>query len=280
MGVANSLDLLVCPRCGQPFDLTADGRSVRCPLGHSFDLARQGYLNLRSSGPPRNADTAAMVSARERFLAAGHYRPIADRLLEVASMHAPSRSRLLEVGAGTGYYLAHLLNGLEEARGLALDVSVAAARRAARASPRLGSVVADVWQPLPVADGRIDVLLDVFAPRNPGEFRRVLAGSGVLVTVTPEPDHLHQVRSGLGLLDIQPAKHEQLQTALADAFVTAEQQSVRFDTELSDTALHDLVAMGPNAFHLTDADLRGLVASVATPVTVTVAVDVSVWRPR
>ena len=69
-----ALSLLRCPQCRQ--DLARTGRTLRCPSGHSFDIARQGYVNLAGHAPPRNADTPAMVAARERFLATGHYRPV------------------------------------------------------------------------------------------------------------------------------------------------------------------------------------------------------------
>jgi 23S rRNA (guanine745-N1)-methyltransferase len=141
-------------------------------------------------------------------------------------------------------------------------------------------VVADVWQRLPVADGSVDVLLDVFAPRNPAEFRRVLDGSGVLLTVTPAPEHLWEIRATLELLDIQPAKHEQLAAALADGFSPLGQEALRFEATLDGAALHDLLAMGPNAFHLDEPALAERARSVPVPVRVTAAVDLSVWAPR
>jgi len=63
---------------------------VVCRRGHAFDLARQGYLNLTvGSARHGSADTSTMVSAREQFLAAGHYRPIADELAASDSRRAP-----------------------------------------------------------------------------------------------------------------------------------------------------------------------------------------------
>jgi 23S rRNA (guanine745-N1)-methyltransferase len=278
--LAEVVDLLACPHCRQAFVLAPDGSTLRCERGHSFDVARQGYVNLLGAKPPGNADTAAMVAARHRFLSAGHYRPIADRLAELASAYGPEHPRLLEVGAGTGYYVSQVMHGLHGARGLALDVSVAAARRAAGAHPRLGSLVVDVWQRLPVPDGRIDVLLDVFAPRNPAEFRRVLDVSGLLLTVTPEPEHLEEIRGPLGLLEIQPAKHEQLAAALADGFRAVAQESLRFQAALDLASLVDLLAMGPNAFHLDEPAIAERAGSVPVPASVTAAVNLSVWVTR
>ncbi|CAA9301630.1 MAG: 23S rRNA (guanine(748)-N(1))-methyltransferase, partial [uncultured Friedmanniella sp.] len=146
MSVAEVLDLLRCPVCARA--LTGGAGGVRCAAGHRFDLARQGYLNLLGARPPQHADTAPMVAARERFLGSGAYAPVADALVVAArtglqATHSTLRTApaLLEAGAGTGYYTAALLEGLG-GRAVALDISVAAARRAARAHPRAAAVVA------------------------------------------------------------------------------------------------------------------------------------------
>lgn len=278
MAVRDIVDLLSCPHCGQALALVSDDRSARCGAGHLFDVARQGYLNLAGSGTPGHADTTAMVAARDRFLSRGHYQPVADRLDALVRSQRPG-PRLLDVGTGTGYYLGRLLDRWPAARGIGLDVSVPAARRAARAHARLGVVVADAWQVLPVADGCIDVVINVFAPRNAAEFSRVLTAGGLLATVTPQPDHLHEFRAALGLLDIQPGKHEQLEAALGAASLReVSTKTLRYPCQLDAAAVFDLVGMGPNAFHLGAAEIADRAASLTSPVAVTVAVELTVWR--
>jgi 23S rRNA (guanine745-N1)-methyltransferase len=280
-GVAQLLDLLRCPRCDLAF--TDEGTSVRCASGHRFDLARQGYLNLLQSPPPQHADTPEMVAARERFLGGGAYRPVADGLVGAVRSGlvalrgaAPGAPAVLETGAGTGYYLAALLDALG-GRGLALDISPAAARRAARAHPGVAAVVADAWARLPVVDARLDVVTSVFAPRNPGEFARVLKPDGLLVVVTPLPEHLAELRRALGLLDVEPDKQERLAGSLAAAFAPLEEQQVRYAVSWDAPVVVDLVAMGPNAFHLSAAELAERMGGLPVPVPATVAVSVATW---
>jgi 23S rRNA (guanine745-N1)-methyltransferase len=280
-GVAQLLDLLRCPRCGLAF--TDEDTSVRCASGHRFDLARQGYLNLLQSPPPKHADTAEMVAARERFLGTGSYRPVADALVEavrsgLAALRgsAPAAPALLETGAGTGYYTAALLDGLG-GRAVALDISTAAARRAARADHRVAAVVADAWGPLPVVEGRLDVVASVFAPRNAAEFARVLKPDGVLAVVTPLPEHLAELRAALGLLDVEQDKQERLAGTLADAFAPLAEEQVRYRVSWASPVVVDLVAMGPNAFHVSSAELTDRVAGLPDPASATVAVSVSTW---
>lgn len=251
--LADVADLLLCPQCraADVHGLALQGRTVRCPRGHSFDLAKQGYVNLLPGGVPRHADTAGMVAARERFLGSGAYAPIREAVRTAARQPSPDVSAgsltMLEAGAGTGYYLAGCLTDRD--RGLALDISPAAARRAARAHPRIGAVVADTWAGLPVRTGSIDVLLAVFAPRNPAEFARVLAPHGRALVVAPLPDHLAGLRATLGLLDIEEDKEAHLLARMSGHLVAADSTDIRFTLRLTPAAVADLVGMGPNAFH-------------------------------
>lgn len=281
MGVAEALDLLRCPLCTAPF--TALGTGVRCASGHSFDQARQGYLNLLGASPPRHADTAPMVAARDRFLGGGAYRPVADALASAVEQGltavrgaVPRSPAVLEAGAGTGYYTGALLDALD-GRGVALDISAAAARRAARAHPRLAAVVADAWAALPVVDGAVDVLASVFAPRNAAEFARVLRPDGVLAVVTPHPQHLQELREPLGLLEVEGDKQDRLAATLAARFRPLATSDVRYRASWSHEVVLDLVSMGPNAFHVGADELAERVERLAEPTVVSVAVSVTTW---
>lgn len=271
------LDLVCCPVCGAAFERAE--RAVRCASGHSVDWARQGYLNLLGRAAPANADTADMVSARERFLARGAYDPLADAVIAAVAAGVGTGPDVLEVGAGTGYYLARLLDGLG-GRGVALDVSPAAARRAARSHPDLLAVVADAWRPLPMPTAAYDAVLAIFAPRNPAEFARLLRPGGLVVVATPEPAHLVELRSALGLLDIPAAKDERVGASLAADFDPGPRTVVRTSLSLDRDAVVDLVAMGPNAFHHRREDLVEQVARLSSPVSVTLSVVVGSWTRR
>jgi 23S rRNA (guanine745-N1)-methyltransferase len=261
------LAALRCPICHEALDQA--GGSLRCPRGHSFDRARQGYVHLGTGRKLPEGDTAEMVAARSAFLAAGHYQPVRAKV----SDFVPQRARLIaDVGAGTGYYLAGALDAAPEAAGIALDVSKAALRRAARVHPRAEAVLADAWAGLPLADGSADVLLNVFAPRNGAEFRRVLRPEGRLIVVTPLPQHLAELRERYGLLDVDPDKADRLATTLTE-FAVVEAEELEFPLTLTPDEVRALVGMGPSAFHTAAPDADGITA-------VTVAVRVAAYRPR
>ncbi|MBB1515792.1 methyltransferase domain-containing protein [Tessaracoccus sp. MC1679] len=238
----SGLDWLRCPHCALP--LARTDQTLRCQAGHSFDIARQGYVNLLGRAAPRNADTPSMLEARARFLGAGHYAPLA----EAVAAQVSGAARIAEVGAGTGYYLSRALDANPSAEGLATDVSAAAARRAAKAHPRASSIVADTWAGLPLRDGAVDTLLCVFAPRNPAEFTRVLAPGGRLVVAVPTPAHLGEVRAEYGLLGVADDKADAVLASLPGWSLEALDTLVQ-PLHLAPEEVADLIAMGPNAFH-------------------------------
>ncbi|MEX2504758.1 MAG: hypothetical protein WD378_07905, partial [Egicoccus sp.] len=134
---------LRCPHCGGA--LTRVERTWRCDDGHHFDVAKQGYVNLLVGHRHPTGDTATMIGARERVLAAGHLDVVTAALVE-ACRDLPD-GLLVEVGAGTAHHLVAVRRALGERSAVAIDVSVPAARRAGRADPdHTVAVVADVWQ--------------------------------------------------------------------------------------------------------------------------------------
>lgn len=272
MSLATVLDLLRCPSCHG--DLAPYGeRTVGCSSGHRYDPAKQGYLNLLGRGQPANADTVAMVQARDRFLGAGHYAPIVDALTTASQ----GVDAIADVGAGPATYLAAALDRGAARRGVALDVSVPACRRAARVHDRLGAVVADTWRDLPLRDRAVDVVWCVFAPRNFGEFTRVLRPGGRVLVITPLPTHLVELRDAFGLLGIEQDKDARLRDA-AVPLAPAGQQDVIFELCLGAAELADLVGMGPNAFHTDDTALTKAIQSATVPNTVTIAVRLSTFE--
>jgi 23S rRNA (guanine745-N1)-methyltransferase len=255
---------LRCPLCRRPLE-QAD-QSLRCAAGHSFDLAKQGYAFLGTGRQLPQGDTAAMIEARQAFLARGHFAPIAGAI----SLHARG-ALIADLGAGTGYYLSTVLNGLPRAQGLAFDVSKPALKRAARAHPRMGGVLADTWGELPLADHCVDLLLNVFAPRNGAEMHRVLRPDGTLIVVTPEADHLLELREELGLLGVEESKADRLTATLA-RFDLVKEQILRWSLDLDQESAAQLVLMGPNGHHTPSLPTQGT--------TVTAAVRVTTWRGR
>jgi 23S rRNA (guanine745-N1)-methyltransferase len=179
----------------------------------------------------------------------------------VEDRHAMGRTApvIVDAGAGTGHYLATVLNAVSDGIGMAFDVSKHAVRRAARVHPRAGAFVADVWRPLPIRDGVADVVIDVFAPRNGPEFRRILRPDGVVVVVTPARTHLSPLVEELGLLTVDEEKERRVARSM-EGFAETGRRSIAFDMELGPGEIAQVVAMGPSAWHTGAADLDKRIA--------------------
>lgn len=264
----------ICPVCRQ--SLTLNGRAYRCAAGHSFDRAREGYVNLllrlRSATV---GDSRGMLAARRAFLSAGYYDALSDTLNAHTLEHIRPRNggTVLDVGCGEGYYLGRLRRAAEialprDALDLAgIDVSREAVRLAARACPEATFAVADAWKLIPVADSAVDVLLSVFSPRNPVEFDRVLAPDGLLVVAIPEPEHLQELRSLPGFLSVPEDKRDTLVQQMTDRFGLAHEESISARMILSPPDLIHLAGMTPSARHLSPDTLSHLETSGPAVVT-------------
>ena len=282
--LADVVDLLRCPVCGDA--LGEAGGALRCAAGHSFDIALQGYVNL----VPGRADTPEMVEAREAFLRAGHFRPLTAVLAEEARAAAAAGGAgsadggaVVDVGAGTGHHLAAVLDALPNARGIAIDASPAALRRAARAHGRAAAVGADAWKPLPLRDGIATIVLSVFAPRNAAEMARILAppdggsSGGTLLTVTPTTRHLHELVGPLGLLSVPDDKEDRLDAQLASHFTLASRRTIEHAMFLTRDECAQLVRMGPSAWHVDQDSVNPRLEALPDPLTVTASVTLSAF---
>jgi 23S rRNA (guanine745-N1)-methyltransferase len=276
--LADVAEALRCPVCemvlGGP-----SGAALTCPQGHSFDISREGYASLLTGAAATTGDSAAMIAARDRFLGAGHFLPIVIGLAELAIASVAPRGIVLDLGAGTGYHLAHVLDALPGRAGAALDVSKPALRRAARAHPRIEAFAVDTWRALPFHDRSAALVLNVFAPRNPGEIARVLDPGGALLTVTPTPRHAHELVAALGLLSVPEDKPERLAASLGPALLPDHEEAVEERLRLGHEDVLDLVRMGPSAYHVDDSELAGAVARLPEPVAVTSSVALTRFRP-
>lgn len=281
--ISEVISALSCPSCGE--DLALCGECVRCPQGHSFDIARQGYVNLVSGGRRSHpGDTAAMVAARERFLGAGHTAGLRMELARTVAAVLRSRQShlVVDAGAGTGYYLAGVLDLCSQWRGVALDASKYALRRAAHAHPRIGAVGCDIWSRLPLKNESAALVLNIFSPRNAEEFHRILAAGGYALVVTPATDHLLELVTPLGLIGIDPYKRERLHAGFSRWFEEISSKTYRSIISLQAHDIETLVCMGPSCRHAEPTELRAridrLTGRGSTPVTFSVVL--SLFRTR
>jgi 23S rRNA (guanine745-N1)-methyltransferase len=281
---------LLCPVCRAPLGFAdaapAAGRpALICGSGHSFDAAKQGYFNLLvGKGTVFEADTPEMVASRSAFLERGHYRPLAEAVAAAAAPALSGGARtILDSGTGTGHYLRVLLDTVRPAAAsvtaVGLDISKFALRRAARLNPEAVNLAWDVWQPLPVADAAVDVVMVIFAPRNATEFARVLRPGGRLVVVTPRAGHLASLAGQTGMLGIAADKDDRLADSMSAHFLVQSAADLDIPMVLTRGEAADLAFMGPAGHHMDRAAIVGKLAGLAPAIEVEARFRISVFCP-
>ena len=249
---------LLCPICGAP--LAKGEKALVCPSHHSFDIARQGYVNLlpvqqKHSQDP--GDTREQVLSRRAFLDTGTYAPILEALIEAAREYGAS-GELLDVGCGEGYYCA----GLSQALGLPLtgvDISKEAVRAAAARYKGPNWLCATAAH-LPVGDESVGLLTSLFALTLPEEFLRVLSPGGLYIQVVAAEDHL----LGLKRIIYDRLTHKEKHTTQELPGLTRlHSQHIAFDFTLTKEQIPWLFAMTPHLFRIGKAGAARLAQAQA-----------------
>ncbi|MCP5095389.1 MAG: methyltransferase domain-containing protein, partial [Chloroflexi bacterium] len=209
-------------------------------------------------------DSSDMLQARRQFLDGGFYQPLADSIAELVAAFAIDYANskggvnLLDAGCGEGYYTNQVQNACQNQLLIqpfcfyGADIAKTAVRMAAKRVKNGRFIVSDVNKKLPFPDQSIDVLLNIFAPRNVNEFARLLSPQGMLLVVIPEPHHLQSLRSQFKLLSIEPNKESHIIEQLGASFSLCESTGLTFPMALVGTAVHNLIHMTPSARHLNE----------------------------
>lgn len=234
----------LCPLCHAP--LAAEGKSFRCPDGHQFDKAKEGYVNLlpvqhkRSKDP---GDSSEMMQARRAFLDAGYYEPLRDAICQLLEQAAPVS--LLDIGCGEGYYTDGFAQIVAKQDGTTwgLDVAKVAIRYAAKRYPQVQFCVASSHR-LPFDDHSMDAVVRIFAPCKAEELARVVKPGGIVITAVPGPRHLMQLK---GLIYDNVILHSSESESLA-GFVVEQVQNIGWPMTLQGSEAVALLQMTPFAW--------------------------------
>ncbi|MDX7988121.1 23S rRNA (guanine(745)-N(1))-methyltransferase [Xenorhabdus sp. 12] len=241
-----------CPLCHSPLSFTHN--QWCCNNNHQFDRAKEGYVNLlpvqhkRSKEP---GDSAEMMQARRAFLHSGHYRALQQKSIDLLNEYLPKNAEvLLDIGCGEGYYTAAIQEQLSLQRNLAvygLDVAKVAVRYAAKRYSKVNFCVASSHR-LPFADSSLDGILRIYAPCKATELARVVKPHGIVLTVTPGPRHLYQLKELIYQeVHLHPENQEQW-----EGFELISAETLSYPMLLDGEQAYNLLQMTPFAWRASE----------------------------
>ena len=243
----------VCPICGEK--LNKQDRQLVCPSNHSFDVARQGYVNLLTVQQKHSlapGDTREQVLARREFLEAGFYAPIAEALI-AAAKELGITGEILDIGCGEGYYSSRLADALGAAL-TGLDISKEAVRCAAAKYKGKQWICATAAH-IPVENGSADLVTSLFALTLPEEFRRVLKDGGYYFQVLAAQDHLLGLK---GIIYDQLNFKEKDTVPELPGFSLVKSVPIRFSFGVEGQQVQNLFSMTPHVFRIGKAGAERL----------------------
>ncbi|MCY2961640.1 MAG: methyltransferase domain-containing protein [Planctomycetota bacterium] len=272
-------DLLACSVRGCGLPLARRERQLACAMGHAFDVARSGYVNLLQPQDRRSlaaGDARETVQARLRLRERGLGAAVDEALAGLAARAGlVSGAVVVDLGSGTGDHLAGLAERLDlPAAGF--DLSSAAAEAAARRHPGGAWCVANCDRVLPLRSGSVDLALSIDARRPRDELARILKSGGSVVVAVPGPGDLRELR----LATLEDARDlpglARVVEEFAGAFELLDRRETAETLEFDAAGLRDLsLATYRNARRREDERLLALGA-----LRVTIAHEIGLFRAR
>lgn len=247
---------LRCPICKSP--LNKEEKAFICENKHNFDVAKQGYVNLllvqnkRSKEP---GDNAEMIKSRRNFLSRGFYDQISSSVNDFAIRHVKNSTaspvEILDAGCGEGFYINKLKTHIKtlnqtrkEINYYGVDISKYAIRQATHYDKSINWIVASI-NDLPFLDSSLDIVICIFSNANFREFSRVLKNNGILIFVSPAPNHLTSLRKIIYEEVFNHTVNDLLEPSIA-YFSQVSSQRVSYDINLqSSNDIVNLLTMTP-----------------------------------
>ena len=250
----------ICPLCQSTFSQT--NNTQICENNHHFDIAKEGYLNLlpvNAKNSKNPGDNKEMMMARRTFLNSGGYLPLAEKLSELVAqlLQNKENASLLDLGCGEGYYTDLLASSLPNSTTItALDISKVAIRYAAKRYKLINFCVASAYD-VPLESDSLDALIRIYAPSLDSELQRLIKQDGHLITVTPAPHHLFELREKI----YEQVNAHQSENEAPAGFIKVDQINLNYPLHISEEKiLKDLIQMTPFAWKFNEEKMQALLA--------------------
>lgn len=238
----NNLSLFACPICQESMTIQEQGRMV-CSANHSFDIAKQGYINMLTHGAASKY-SKELFESRKAVIDSGIYDKIEDKIIELI---APAQT-VLDTGCGEGSHLARIM-AEKKGIGVGIDIAKEGILAASRHYPEQIWCVGDLAKS-PFAKSSFDAILNILSPANYEEFKRLLTPGGCVVKVVPQSRYLHELRAQLYAdSDKESYSNDQIVARFKESFMEVNVKRVTYTTPLATELIPELLEMTPMGWH-------------------------------
>lgn len=238
----NNLSLFACPICQESMTIQEQGRMV-CSANHSFDIAKQGYINMLTHGAASKYNKE-LFESRKTVIESGIYDEIEDKIGELIA----SAQTVLDTGCGEGSHLARIM-AEKKGIGVGIDIAKEGILAASRHYPEQIWCVGDLAKS-PFAKSSFDAILNILSPANYEEFKRLLTPGGCVVKVVPQSRYLHELRAQLYAdSDKRSYSNDQIVARFKESFMEVSVKRISYTTPLATELIPALLEMTPMGWH-------------------------------
>jgi len=246
--LSNHVSLFKCPICDSSMEIQ-QLKSMTCANRHTFDFAKQGYLNLMTHPVKTNYDRALFKARKQVIVESDFFNPLHTEMTKIINKHVTkSNLSLVDMGTGEGSHLSHISDQLQSnfdktVVGVGLDISKEGILDAAKNYENKIWIVADLAK-TPLNDRTVDVMLNILSPSNYEEFNRLLKDDGIMIKIVPREGYLRELRQYFhGESNHKDYSNENVIALFKDKFVLVDQGTIHYTSVLDPSSLHALVKM-------------------------------------
>lgn len=263
-------EIISCPVCSHL--LIKEQNTYKCENNHTFDLAKEGYLNLLLNAKKTSGDSKEMMAARRDFLAKGYYEKLSDRVNQRLKKSHSTDQAILDIGCGEGYYLSRFQKEIapEASNFYGMDISKLGIRMAAKKNPMIHWLVAN-FAKLPFKNKSVSTVLSMFAEYSVPEIDRILTDDGNIIIVRAANNHLIELKN-----IIYPEIHEKVKTSSIKTFpgFCVEQENFSYKVTIQSTEdLLSLLLMTPHYWKIKPEGIENLKKFESLEVTISIEID-------
>lgn len=267
-------DIYACPICQSDMQVQSLQRLI-CTNSHTFDFAKQGYLNLTTRQIQTKYRKGLFESRKRLMTESEFFEPIIHHIAQAIDRECSETVSIIDMGCGEGSHLVHLCQRLEtnfekSTLGVGVDIAKEGIMVAAKNDVDRIWTVADLAN-TPFKDGQFDVILNILSPSNYAEFDRLVKTNGIVVKVVPRNDYLRELRE---ILFQDPEKQSYSNTGTVELFrdhyQSVDVSRVNYTIDLDPVALKWLFEMTPLTWNVTEEQANSFLKKDSTEMTVDV----------